>query len=440
MNFTLRFDNAGVSSSERDELFGVLKSEIGRIKESLGQKGYTTSYASLNLPFDELYFDTIQKCVADKKSLNPSLIVVVGIGGSNLGTIAFQEALFGKLYNEKNPAIKIYYADTVDSNYISDILHCVTNELKSGKKIIINVVTKSGATTETIANFELFLDLLMHYHPSDFSDYIVVTTDRDSVLWKISQESNFALLEIPKNVGGRYSVFSAVGLFPLGLLGCDVTALMRGAQDILKHCSSLSLDENYAAQTACVIFAQYKKNIIIQDMFLFSVQLEGIGKWYRQLMGESIGKEFDCKGQKVETGITPTVSMGTVDLHSVGQLYLGGPRDKGTTFVSVKKNQHRILPFFEQFEQAVGKIQGKPMTVLMDAILRGVKTAYVKNKRPFLSIELPRCSEYYLGQLLQYKMVEMIYLGYLLGVNPFDQPNVESYKQETRKILLSCMN
>jgi glucose-6-phosphate isomerase len=305
-----------------------------------------------------------------------------------------------------------------------------------GHRVLINVVTKSGSTTETIANFELFLELLIQYHPDDYADYIVITTDRDSVLWHIGKQEKCTVLEIPKKVGGRYSVFSAVGIFPLGILGLDTKALLEGAHYILNHCTSLPSEENYAALTASILYAQYKKKVTIQDMFLFSVQLEGVGRWYRQLMGESIGKEFDRKGDKVEIGITPTVSMGSVDLHSVGQLYLGGPRDKGTTFVSITEQENSlVLPHFEQFEKAVAKIQGKSMVSIMDAILQGVKTAYAKHARPFISIELPECSEYYIGQLLQYKMVEMIYLGYLLNVNPFDQPNVELYKKETREIL-----
>lgn len=436
MNITIRFDNAGVSLKENIQHFNTLKSEIMRVNQALDDHAYDSVYASLNLPFDDSSIQKIKTLVDDKKSLKPTVLVVIGIGGSNLGTLAIQEALLGKLYNEKNPDLKIYYADTVDSAYISEILKLVTQELKNGNRIILNVVTKSGTTTETIANFEIFLQLLMRYYPDEYAQYVVVTTDRDSVLWNIAHEEKFSLLEIPKNVGGRYSVFSAVGLFPLGLLGCDIFSLLRGATDMLKICSSLLLDENYAAQSACIMYAQYKQSIHIQDLFLFSMQLEGIGKWYRQLVGESLGKEFNLQGAKVEIGITPTVSIGTIDLHSVGQLYLGGPRDKSTTFVSVKDQSNKlVVPEMQLFERAVEKIQGKSMASIMQAILQGVQAAYIKNNRPFVALELPECTEYYIGQLLQYKMVEIVYLGYLLGVNPFDQPNVESYKQETRKIL-----
>lgn len=429
---------SGVSTHDLKQHFAALHPEIKRLQEALRQHNYNSDYASLNLPHDHDSLAYISTLIEEKKRLDPAILVVIGIGGSNLGTLALQEALFGKLNNDKDPNLKIYYADTVDSDYIFDILEIVTDALKCGKTIMLNGVTKSGTTTETIANFEIFLQTLMHYHPHDYEHYVVITTDKDSKLWNIAQKEKFALLEVPQKVGGRYSVFSAVGLFPLGLLGCDIGALLQGAADSIKNCTALDFDENYAAQTACVLYAQHEKNITIQDMFLFSVQLEGVGKWYRQLMGESIGKEFNRKNEKVETGITPTVSMGTVDLHSVGQLYLGGPRDKGTTFVSIRKSQHNLtIPHFDLYDQAVEKIQGKSLELLMHATLQGVQAAYIKNNRPFMAIELPECSEYYLGHLLQYKMVEMIYLGFLLEVNPFDQPNVESYKLETRRILAS---
>lgn len=436
MKFFIDLDYSNVSQQSLSGAFQELNPEIIRIKEASTQKDYNSNYASVALIQDKKSIQVIDELVIKKKALNPSLLIVIGIGGSNLGTLAIQEALLGKLYNDKEPSIKVYYADTVDSDYCNELLSLARTVLQVGKIILINVVTKSGTTTETIVNFELFLALLMEYRPHDYQEHIIITTDQGSKLSHLAQQQNLSLLEIPKKVGGRYSVFSAVGLFPLGILGCDTKSLLQGAASILESCSSLTMQENYAAQTALIKYEQYNNGLNIQDMFLFSVQLEGIGRWYRQLMGESIGKEFDVLGNKVDVGITPTVSMGTVDLHSVGQLYLGGPRDKGTTFISLENYTHDLLvPHFDSFEQLVPRIQGKPVAQIMNAILMGVKKAYVLNKRPFVSITLPECSAYYIGQFLQYSMIEMIYLGYLLKVNPFDQPNVESYKEETRKIL-----
>ena len=161
-----------------------------------------------------------------------------------------------------------------------------------------------------------------------------------------------------------------------------------------------------------------------------------MGQWYRQLMGESLGKQHDVQGQDVFVGPTPTVSVGSTDLHSVGQLYLGGPYDKYTTFLSVE-SYHSTVKIGNAIavNELVPDLQGKSVAQVVRAIEQGVQLAYTTSQRPFSSIVLPQKNAYYCGQLLQWKMLEIIYMGALLEVNPFDQPQVELYKQETRKIL-----
>ncbi len=413
-----------------------LRPEIERIKAATGQ-GYETDYALVNLSADEGLRKTVFTLAQEKKALKPTTLVVIGIGGSNLGTMAVQEALYGRFYNEHKPDIKVYFADTVDTDYILDILLLVEQELEKDRTIILNVISKSGSTTETIANFEIFLHVLRKARPSDYQQLVVVTTDEGSKLWDFAQEHNFSRLAIPKKVVGRYSVLSAVGLFPLALLGVDIRALHNGAHSMMPALTNEDIFNNPAALSAAILYTHCKKGLTIHDTFLFSVDLEAIGKWYRQLMGESIGKEYNREGEQVFVGITPTVSIGSTDLHSVAQLYLGGPYDKMTTFIRVQKRKSNVaLPVLDEFEKLVPKMQGKPLFAIMDAIFQGTQVAYQKNKRPFVTIELPEKSASCIGQLLQFKMMEMIYLGYLLDVNPFDQPNVELYKQETRKILI----
>ena len=174
---------------------------------------------------------------------------------------------------------------------------------------------------------------------------------------------------------------------------------------------------------------------MIHDTFLFSLDLESLGKWYRQLMGESIGKEYDQQGNRVFIGITPTVSLGTIDLHSVAQLYLGGPKDKYTTFVTIE-NESEIITI----PGTAVLMPGKNIKAVMDAFVEGTQRAYFNNGRPFSTITLPYKNAYYLGQYMQFKMVEMMYLGYLLQVNPFDQPNVELYKHEVAILLNHLAN
>lgn len=424
-----------VSHDELQQAGEKLRPEIEQIKAATVQ-GYETDYASVNLPSDEQLRKTVLAVVEEKKALKPTTLVVIGIGGSNLGTVAVHEALYGRFYNEHKPDIKVYFADTVDSDYMLDILLLAEQELEKGRNVILNVISKSGTTTETIANFEIFLHVLRKARPADYHQYVVVTTDEGSKLWNFAQKYNFLRLAVPKKVGGRYSVFSAVGLFPLALLGVDIWALHSGAQSMIPALTNEDILNNPAALSAAILYTHYTKGITIHDTFLFSVDLEAVGKWYRQLMGESIGKEYNRAGEQVFVGITPTVSIGSIDLHSLAQLYLGGPYDKMTSFIRVQQSKSNVaLPVLDEFDQLVGHIQGKPLHAIMDAIFQGTQAAYKKNKRPFVTIELPEKSASCVGQLLQFKLMEMIYLGALLEVNPFDQPHVELYKQETRKIL-----
>jgi len=430
------YDSSLISSEKRANTAERLIEEINCMNNAATMQ-YEDDRASINLPDDKKALKKIKMLVEEKKELKPSYLIVVGIGGSNLGTMAVQEAILGKLYNQLNPNIKVLYADTVDSDLINDIIKIIEPILKKGENIIINGVSKSGGTTETISNFEILVELLKKYR-KDYEKYVVVTSDKNSKFWDFSIENRFDVLEIPKKVGGRYSVFSAVGLFPLGLIGIKIDQLLKGAHDMKNKCLNDNILENPAAISATLIYLHRKKDKNIHDLFLFGNGLESVGKWYRQLMGESIGKEFNKEKKRVFEGITPTVSIGSVDLHSMAQMYLGGPYDKYTTFVNVKQNNSdMVVPDIKEYSKLVEVIQGRRLKELMDAIMEGVKTAFKKGKRPFSEIILQDKSEYSIGQLLQFKMMEMMYLGFLLEVNPFDQPNVEDYKSETRSILES---
>tara|TARA_Y100000310_G_scaffold167136_1_gene166898 strand:+ start:7271 stop:8560 length:1290 start_codon:yes stop_codon:yes gene_type:complete len=425
----------GIKFSWKDSL--VKKGEIKKLERKLlpeiedMQEVELTEYnddrSSINLPEDRGSLKRVKKLVGECLRLNPEYLVVVGIGGSNLGTMAVQEAVLGKMYNQLDSGLKVLYVDSVDSDSLSDTLRIIEPALKSGKKVIVNGVSKSGKTIETIANFEIVVGMLRKY-VKDYEKYVVVTSDRFSGFWDLALDKAFNVLEVPKKVGGRYSVFSPVGLFPLGMLGINLERLLRGASDMKKNCLHHDIRRNPAAFSAGVQYLNYKKGKKISNMFLFSNDLESAGKWERQLMGESIGK----KGK----GITPTVAVGSTDLHSLIQLYLGGRNDTFTTFVSVKNNNSVIkMPRLLEYEDLVGDIQGKSLSEIMDSILSGIRASYRKSKRPFIDIEIPNKKAFTIGALLQFKMMEMMYLGYLMGVNPFDQPDVERYKKETRRIL-----
>jgi len=415
-----------VSKAEINKLERKLQPEIENMQE-VELKEYNDDRASINLPDDRGSLKKVKRLVGECLRLKPDYLVVVGIGGSNLGTIAVQEAVLGKLYNQLNPELHVLFVDSVDSDSLSDTLRIIEPVLKSGKKIIVNGISKSGKTTETIANFEIIVSLLRKY-VKDYERYVVVTSDKFSPFWDLALDKAFNVLEIPKKVGGRYSVFSPVGLFPLGMLGINLERLLRGASDMKKICLYSDVRKNPAALSAAIQYANYKKGKKISNLFLFSNDLESVGKWERQLMGESLGK----KGK----GITPTVAIGSTDLHSLVQLYLGGPNDKFTTFVSVRDNNSKLkIPLLNEYRELVDDIGGKNLSEIMGAILLGVKASYRKSKRPFIDIEIPNKKAFSVGALLQFKMMEMMYLGYLLNVNPFNQPDVEKYKKETRELL-----
>ncbi|MBS1986448.1 hypothetical protein JST99_00755 [Candidatus Dependentiae bacterium] len=424
---------AGKLSPQEIEVYQQqLQPEIERVAAARWL-GYETKYASVNLPFDQALIDEVQAVVRDKQKKRVAALIVIGIGGSSLGTKAVHEALNGLYYNEKTTATKLYFVETVDTQGVADVLMLVQALLERGEHILVNLISKSGSTTETIANYELFLQLLKSYYPTTWHEQVVVTTDYGSLLWRLAHEQQLTSLTIPALVGGRYSVFSAVGLFPLAFLGVDLQGLVAGAQSMVTAGTQLSLEHNTAALSAASIVEHYRQGLTIHDIFLFSVELAAVGSWYRQLVGESLGKSSTTG---VEVGITPTVSIGSIDLHSVGQLYLGGPKKASTTFVTVQTDHEQcVLPWYPEFESLVAHIQGKSLSALMDAIIHGTLAAYTHKQLPYLLFQLPEKNAYAIGQLLQLKMLEVMYIGHLLAVNPFDQPHVEKYKVETRKIL-----
>ena len=382
--------------------------------------------SSINLPFDTDMINYIHGL--SKAMVSPKLkyILDIGIGGSNLGTKAVYDALYGYFdVVEPDRFPKMLFADTNDTDYIVR-LQRLLKSVKSPEEIIITAVSKSGSTTEAVAN----LEILLSKNAFDFKSRLVIITDFGSPLWKQATKLDIKCLPIPEKVGGRYSVFSAVGMFPLLCAGVNIFELLGGAMELRSKCLKRPAIKNPAVLSAVVTYLNFKNGKKINDTFIFHPELESLGKWYRQLMGESIGKQG--------TGITPTVSIGSTDLHSMGQLYLGGPKDKFFTFIStvghrknVKVPQNASIPIISE------ELRGKSTNQIMEAIFKGVKTAYDKNDLPYVEIKFQNINETSIGKYMQLKMIEMMFLGQLLNVNAFDQPNVESYKVETQKILSS---
>jgi glucose-6-phosphate isomerase len=411
----------------------ALLQELARVQEAA--KGmYETEYASINLPLDNTHLKQARRMAAKHK--RTTLLIIVGIGGSNLGAMAVQEAVLGKTHNLLGKP-RVLYADTVDPQAMARANALLEAELKRGGRPLLNIISKSGDTTETVANFEVLLATLERRKGKRAREYIVATTEEDSHLWHFAKDHGWDALSMPKRVGGRYSVLSPVGLFPLAILGVDIKRLMDGAAHMRAEC--LKSDKNPAVLRAAMLYTANRSGKRIADNFYFSTDLESVGKWYRQLMGESIGKEWNREHtRQVHMGITPTVSIGSTDLHSMAQLYFGGPNDKFFTMVTVERWRcDPAVPEMRDYDALVPNIQKRRLSAIMATIADSVAITLYKRQRSYCRIRLADTREESIGALLQLHMFEMIYLAALFEVNPFDQPNVEEYKVETKRILAS---
>jgi glucose-6-phosphate isomerase len=428
------YSHSLVSEPEILQTAERLKDYQKHLRDVVEKGGYDSDEASLNLPHDSAILDQVLAMKAKKVTPELKYIIDIGIGGSNLGTKAIYDALYG-FYDgiESDRFPKIIFVDTTDPLYLERLTDFLETKISSSQEVLINAISKSGGTTETLYNLEIVLQALQPKFP-DVLDRVVITTDDGSKLWNAASEKNISVLPIHKLVGGRFSVFSTVGIFPLLACGIDVTSLVNGAKDILESVEMDDTLSNLPQVSAIVQFLQYQRGHFIHDTFVFGSSLESCGKWYRQLMGESLGKEDDLDENKVSVGITPTVSIGSTDLHSVGQLYLGGPKDKMTTFVQVQ-TQSNLKTTDSLTFSLIPELPHKSPSDILSAILEGTKIAYASQEIPFMEIVLEGVNERELGHLLQFKMLEMMYLGRLLNVNTFDQPHVELYKIETKKIL-----
>ncbi|OGL77211.1 hypothetical protein A3E97_05440 [Candidatus Uhrbacteria bacterium RIFCSPHIGHO2_12_FULL_47_12] len=427
--------NSGISAKELGTSAKQLESYRRHLVNVREKSEFDDLECSINLPFST-HIDAILERAEGYRTKQLKIVVVIGIGGSNLGTQAVYDAL-----PRKN--VEMLFLDTVSSTHFSLVLEKLTKQLKNKKQFLIVSISKSGGTTETMANTEALLAALKKLY-KDVRDRLVVISDDGSKFFEAAKKQKIDHLGIPAKVGGRYSVFSAVGLFPLAVAGYDVRKLVEGARGAVEDGLLGDTAQNHALVSAYATYAHAKKGRSIHNTFLFAPELESLGKWYRQLMGESVGKEKDLDGHVVHAGITPIVSIGSTDLHSMAQLYFGGPDDKFTNIISIARTPSFMkegagggrVPSKLLFPNMVEHLPGKSLDELMSEIVGGVTATYQKLKRPFLSIELEAVSEKELGYYLQFRMVEMMYLAQLMSVNAFDQPAVEGYKVETKKRLM----
>ncbi len=388
---------------------------LEKLQSIYTQKNYAAQEASLCLSGDESMLKAIEQ-VREVIGHQLKAIVVIGIGGSSLGTRAIYEAI-------PDDTLPLFFLDTCDTwtmNHIIASLHAV--QLSSWNEVALLCVSKSGTTTETIVNFSTIIGLLTQWLGTPLNSSIVIIADPDTPAHTLATQSGYSFLPIPLQVGGRFSVLSAVGVLPLLLSGVPVHQLLQGAKAQLEaDCAQGSP----AALYASFLYSQMQLGKNVHDFFIFEPRLESVGKWLRQLYAESLGKEGK--------GMLPTVSIGSNELHSVVQYYFGGNINLVTSFISVTFAQD--YPTFDVGVTLVKGIEGKSLNSIKDTILQAVKTTYTRKKIPYASVHFPELNAYNLGAFLQFQMTTVMILGTLMEINAFDQPDVEEYKKDLRAVL-----
>lgn len=425
---------AGGNARVPNEFYDKTKQKVAPYIKKLNEVASDTSYAypesALNLVCDEAMYSRVEEHAHTKHTRALKYIFVCGIGGSSLGAKALYESwfMYTDCYFKHKP--HIIFVDTVNSNLTNHILSIIT-ELRRPNDFLLIGITKSGTTTETAANLEIITEQLSQkFNKRDVYKRTVFITDESSKLWEEGRNKKISFLQIPEKVGGRFSVFSPVGLFPLAFTGISLRDLRKSAQNVRNWCLHTDLNDNPAFASAAILYYHLQNGKSISNTFFFNSEFEALGKWYRQLLGESLGKEANQKD--IPNSITPLVSIGSTDLHSVAQLFLGGQQDKTTTFVRMKYKDSVRVPDPQTFS-LVPHISGKSQEKIMDAIYEGTKKAYEKANLPFIEIIL---EDYYdVAAFMQFKMTEVMILAHLLGEDAFTQPHIETYKSETRRIL-----
>jgi len=423
-------ENCGITERKLESLGKTLFPYIDHILACRESGRYEFSESFINLPTDKVLVEEVIDLVKEKKTNALKYIFLIGIGGSNLGVKALYEAMYE--FSHHTP--KIFFLDTINSQLLEKARIFIDKTLKNPDECLVVVITKSGKTTETVVNAEIiFSALAKKFGKNKTYEQMVVITDDGSSLWKEAKEKKISTLSIPKIITGRTSVFSSVGLFPMSIVGLgDIEFFLKKIEE-MRDCSlSKDIFKNPALLSALVTYCHIIDGKTITNTFFFNRELESMGKWYAQLIAESVGKRHTSNGITERIGITPTTSIGSTDLHSVLQLYIDGPQDKLTTFVWFDGKESEKIPQETEFN-LVPAIKGKTSTEVITAIYEATKQAYKKEKLPFMEVVMEDISD--LGVFMQFKMMEVIYLAKLLNVNPFNQPAVEYYKKETRRLL-----
>ena len=419
------FDDAPVDDEHMRQYVERLQPYAELLGSVLTEEFYTRPESALRAPFDvetQNHMRSLKEQFAGVRT-----VLLVGIGGSDLGTRAMYEALV------HTAPVELICFDTIEPARLREVQSVLARHADPNELALI-VVTKSGTTIETLTNAQIVYRALCERYGSECAAArSLVITDPDTPLARTAEGQGMTVITLPQVIGGRFSVFTPVGLVPLALLGLNIDAFCEGARSGIQAALPRTPGTPSAALVlAATLFEAVGRGVRFHEFLLFDPALEMLGKWYRQLLAESIGKT-QTGGTRV--GIMPTVAIGSTDLHSIGQLIFGGPNDRLTTLVACPSSWTDTPRLTEEPPFTHPSLVGKESGAVIWAIYGGVQEAYRSHSLPLVRIELDALNERELGACMGFQMATVMYLAQLMEVNAFDQPNVEAYKEEARKLL-----
>lgn len=410
------FDTNGLSDSVK-EIHNDLHSRSNAQNDFVG-------WLDLPLNYDKDEFERIKDC-AKKVQSDSKYLLVIGIGGSYLGARAVIESLSSTFYNlRENSPVILYVGNNLSTSYINDIIKIIGDDDFS-----INVISKSGTTTEPAIAFRIFKKLLENKYGSHAKERIYVTTDAEKgALHTISKENGYETFKIPNNIGGRFSVLTAVGLFPIAVANIDIDALMNGAINAYNKYNDGNLLTNDCYKYAVIRNMLYENNKNIEILAAYEPRLHYFIEWWKQLFGESEGKDGK--------GIFPVGVELTTDLHSLGQYIQDGRRDLFETVINVENTDKNIIIEKEENDlDNLNYLEGLSLNYINHKAMEGTIDAHVSNDVPNILISVDKLDEESIGELIYFFELACAMSGSILKVNPFNQPGVEKYKQNMFKLL-----
>lgn len=416
----------------QDELTSM-KAAVLAARDTLeNKKGAGNDFLGwIDLPedYDKEEFARIQKA-AEKIQSDSEVLVVIGIGGSYLGARAAIEFLRHCFYNSVDKKVRktpeIYYAgNSISGTYLSQLIETIGD-----RDFSVNAISKSGTTTEPAIAFRIFKEMLENkYGKEEAARRIYATTDRaKGALKGLATEEGYETFVVPDDVGGRFSVLTAVGLLPIAASGADIEKLMEGARSMRKLCLETEVEKNDAIQYALIRNILHAKGKSVEVLANYEPIFHYVGEWWKQLYGESEGKD--------QKGIFPAAVDLTTDLHSMGQFIQDGSRIMFETVMELENPALDITVKEEEKDlDGLNYLAGKTMDFINKSAMRGTQLAHTDGNVPNLVIRIPEQSEFSLGELFYFFEYACGISGYLLGVNPFNQPGVESYKKNMFALL-----